>query len=44
LDYARETMKRIIDNAWKEAESVLPASKYSNYLRELAYFNITRSV
>lgn len=33
LDYAREVMKRLIDESWKEAEPVLPAGKYTDYLR-----------
>lgn len=44
LDYAKETMHRIIDQAWNEAKLKLPDNKFTKHLESLAYFNINRNL
>lgn len=44
VDYAKKIAKKIVRNAWKEAEKLLPESEAKNRLKELVYYLIERKV
>ena len=44
LDYARKKARKIVEDAWKEAEPLLKENEAKNLLREFVYYLIERKV